>query len=152
MPSKAHNAYLESRILSAEPVELICLLYQGAISEVREARRHLQEKNIRARSNSITKVHDILSELTTVLDHKQGGQIAQNLAQLYDYMMRRITEANFKQIDEPLVETLGLLTTLKEGWDGVQQQQQARPAAPSGNAWAQMATQDVSSGSQAWSF
>jgi len=45
-----------------------------------------------------------------------------------------------------------LLTTLKEGWDGVQQQQQARPAAPSGNAWAQMATQDVSSGSQAWSF
>jgi flagellar protein FliS len=151
MSSNAHNAYLESRILSAQPVELICLLYQGAISEVREARRHLQEKNIRARSKSITKVHDILSELTTVLDHNQGGQIAKNLAQLYDYMMRRITEANFKQIDEPLVETLALLTTLKEGWDGVQQQQ-AKPAAPSSNAWAQMATQDSSSGSQAWSF
>ena len=151
MPRNAHNAYLESRILSAEPVELICLLYQGAISEVREARRHLQEKNIRARSNCITKVHDILSELTTVLDHKQGGQIAKNLAQLYDYMMRRITEANFKQIDEPLTETLGLLTTLKEGWDGVKQQQ-TRPAALSGNAWAQAATQDTSGGSQAWSF
>jgi flagellar protein FliS len=151
MPRNAHNAYLESRILSAEPVELICLLYQGAISEVREARRHLQEKNIRARSKSISKVHDILSELTTVLDHKQGGEIAKNLAQLYDYMMRRVTEANFKQIDEPLVEMLGLLTTLKEGWDGVLQQQ-ARPAAPSGNAWAQAATQDASGGSQAWSF
>jgi flagellar protein FliS len=151
MPSNAHNAYLESRILSAEPVELICLLYQGAISEVREARRHLQDKNIRARSKSITKVHDILSELTTILDHQQGGQIAKNLAQLYDYMMRRITEANFRQIDEPLAEMLGLLTTLKEGWDGVQQEQ-ARPAAPSGNAWAQAATQDVSGGSQAWSF
>src|ERR1700684_826651 len=113
MSSNAHNAYLESRILSAEPVELICLLYQGAISEVREARRHLQEKNIRARSKSITKVHDILSELTTVLDHKQGGQIAQNLAQLYDNIMRRFPEANFRQTEEPLAETLGLLTTLK---------------------------------------
>jgi flagellar secretion chaperone FliS len=151
MPRNAHNAYLESRILSAEPVELICLLYQGAISEVREARRHLQDKNIRARSKSISKVHDILSELTTVLDHKQGGEIAKNLARLYDYMMRRVTEANFKQIDEPLVEMLGLLTTLKEGWDGVLQQQ-SRPAAPSGNAWAQAATQDSMSGSQAWSF
>jgi len=152
MPRNAHNAYLESRILSAQPVELICLLYQGAISEVREARRHLQDKNIRARSKSISKVHDILSELTTVLDHKQGGEIAKNLARLYDYMMRRVTEANFKQIDEPLVEMLGLLTTLKEGWDGVLEQQ-ARPAAPSaGNAWAQAATQDASSGSQAWSF
>jgi len=151
MPRNAHNAYLESRILSAEPVELICLLYQGAISEVREARRHLQEKNIRARSKSISKVHDILSELATVLDHKQGGEIAKNLAQLYDYMMRRIIEANFKQIDGPLVEVLGLLATLKEGWDGVQQQQ-TRPTQPSGNAWAQAATQDASSGSQAWSF
>ncbi|MGA3242534.1 MAG: flagellar export chaperone FliS [Bryobacteraceae bacterium] len=152
MPRNAHNAYLESRILSAEPVELICLLYQGAISEVREARRHLQAKDIRARSKSITKVHDILSELTTVLDHKQGGPISKNLAQLYDYMMRRITEANFKQIDEPLAETLGLLTTLKEGWDGVLQQQTRPAAAPSGNVWAQAATQDALGGSQAWSF
>src|SRR5579862_1179832 len=107
MPYNAHNAYLESRVLSAEPVELTCLLYQAAISEVREARRHLAEKNIRARSNSITKVHNILAELATVLNHRQGGEIATNLARLYDYMMRRITEANFQQIDEPLVETLG---------------------------------------------
>jgi len=151
MPSNPHNAYLESRILSADPVELTCLLYQGAISELREGRRHLQDKDIRARSKSITKVHDILSELTTVLDQKRGGEIATNLAQLYDYMMRRITEANFKQIDEPLAETLGLLTTLKEGWEGVRQQQ-IKPAAPAGNAWAQATTPDAVGTSQSWSF
>jgi flagellar protein FliS len=150
MPYNAHNAYIESRVLSAEPVELTCLLYQAAISEVREARRHLAEKNIRVRSNSITKVHNILAELATVLNHRQGGEIATNLARLYDYMMRRITEANFKQIDEPLVETLGLLMTLKEGWDGIRQQQPT-PAAQSGGAW-QAATQNAYAGSQAWSF
>jgi flagellar protein FliS len=150
MPLNAHNAYLESRILSANPTELVCLMYQAAVSEVQEARRHLHAKDIRARSNSITKVHNILSELTTVLDHKSGGQFSQNLAQLYDYMMRRLTEANFKQIDEPLAEVLGLLATLKEGWDGIRQQTQ--PAAPAGNAWAQAATQDAMGTSQAWSF
>lgn len=143
MPRNAHNAYLESRILSANPMELICLVYQAAISEVREARRHLQERNIRARSNSITKVHDMLSELTTVLDHKRGGAIANNLARLYDYMMRRITEANFKQIDEPLAEVLGLLTTLKEGWDGICGQAEPAVLAP---------TQDAPKTSQSWNF
>jgi flagellar protein FliS len=150
MPHNAHDAYLESRILSANPMELVCLMYQGAISEVREARRHLQAKDIRARSNSITKVHDILSELATVLDHQQGGPIAANLARLYDYMMRRITEANFKQIDEPLAEVLGLLTTLKEGWDGVKDQ--TKPAAAPANAWSRAAAHGASETPQAWSF
>jgi len=150
MPRNPHNAYLESRILSADRMELVCLMYQAAISEVREARRHLQEKNIRARSASITKAQNILSELTTVLDHKRGGQFSANLARLYDYMMRRLTEANFKQIEEPLAEVLGLLATLKEGWDGIKQQ--TEPAAPVGNAWAHSATQDAPETSQAWSF
>jgi len=149
MPSNAHNAYLESRILSADPMELVCLMYQAAVSEVREARRHLQEKNIRGRSNSITKVQNILSELTTVLDHQRGGQFSKNLAQLYDYMMRRLTEANFKQVDEPLAEVLGLLATLKEGWDGIKQ---TKPTAPAGNAWSQAAAQDSPAQAQAWSF
>jgi len=151
MPRNAHNAYLESRILSADPMELISLLYQGAISQVREARRHLQAKDIRARSKSISKAHDILAELTIALDRNRGGRIADNLARLSDYMMRRITEANFKQIDEPLAETVGLLNTLQEGWDGARQQQ-AKPAAPAGNAWAQAATQDALGTSQAWNF
>lgn len=150
MPRNAHDAYLESRILSADPMELVSLLYQAAISEVREARRHLRAKDIRARSKSITKAHDILAELTIALDRNRGGQIAENLRRLYDYMMRRMTEANFKQIDEPLAETLGLLTTLQEGWDGARQQ--TKPAVALGNAWEQPATHDGLSASQAWSF
>jgi flagellar protein FliS len=150
MPRNPHDAYLESRILSADPAELIRVLYQAAISEVREARRHLQANDIRGRSKSISKAHDILAELMISLDHGRGGEIAQRLGQLYDYLMRRITDANFRQVDEPLAETLGLLTTLLEGWEGVVHQ--SKPAAPAGNAWAQSATQDAVGTSQAWSF
>jgi flagellar protein FliS len=153
MPRNPHNAYMESRILSADPTELVCLLYQAAVSEVRSARRHLQEKDIRARSAAITKAHDILSELATVLDHRRGGEIAQNLARLYDYMMRRLIEANFKQIDEPLADVLGLLTTLKEGWDGIKRQTDQAPPAESmtRDAWTQ-AARDETGTPQAWSF
>ena len=62
------------------------------------------------------------------LDHERGGELSQRLAQLYDYMQRRLLEANAKQIDEPMAEVLGLLSTLGEAWDGIQEQ--AKPTEP----------------------
>ena len=55
------------------------------------------------------------------LDLTAPNEIAGRLAALYDYMQKRLLEANFKQIDAPLGEVLGLLTTLSEGWAGIQQ-------------------------------
>ena len=52
-------------------------------------------------------------------DHRRGGEIALQLAQLYDYMLRRLHDANLRQADEPLAEVLSLLATLTEAWDGV---------------------------------
>jgi len=152
MYQDAHNAYLESRILSADPIELLRLLCQACTSSVRDARRHLASGDIAARSRSITKAYDILAELTFALDHKRGGEISQRLGQLYDYMMRKLTEANFQQSDPPLAEVLGLLSTLSEGWDGIQQQ--SRTSQGAGSPWANTMPQEsaVPCQSQAWSF
>ena len=119
MYASANQAYLESRILSADPIELVRLLYQAAIERVREARRHLAAGDIAARARSITKAMEILTELTVSLDRERGGEIAARLLQLYDYMQRRLLEANFQQSDPPLAEVLSLLVTLSEGWEGV---------------------------------
>ena len=119
MYPRAHDAYLESRILSANPVELIRLLYQACIDSVREARRYLAEGDIPSRSRAISKACDILMELAGSLDQENGGEIGQRLLRLYEYMQRRLVEANFRQSDAALVEVLGLMTTLSEGWDGV---------------------------------
>lgn len=120
MTYNAHDAYLESRILSAAPLELVRLLYQTATGAVREARRQLEAGNIVERSRAISKASEVLLELTASLDFERGGEIAPRLAQLYDYMLRRLTEANFKQIDVPLAEVLALLATVGEAWDAIQ--------------------------------
>jgi flagellar protein FliS len=135
MWQNAHDAYLESRVLSADPLELVHLLYEAAIAAVREARRYLAEGEIAARSRSITRAFGILQELVVALDHDRGGEISGRLAQLYDYMQRRLLEANFQQTDQPLAEVLGLLATLAEAWQGVKRRTQA--AAPAENPWAQ---------------
>ncbi|MGI8991043.1 MAG: flagellar export chaperone FliS [Bryobacteraceae bacterium] len=117
-------AYLEQRILSADPVELIRILYQQGLTEVREARRHLEARDIEARSKSISKSFEILCELSRSLDMDRGGEIAERLSGLYDYMRGRLLDANFQQADEPLAEVLSLLSTLAEAWESV------KPLAP----------------------
>lgn len=116
MSTSPYSAYLESSVLSAAPLQLVHLAYEGAINAVIEARRHLADKKIHERSKAITKVQLILIELTRALDFQRGNEVAKRLASLYDYMLNRLAEANLKQAEEPLAEVQQLLTTLGEAW------------------------------------
>jgi flagellar protein FliS len=125
------DAYLESRILSANPLELVSLLYQGALDSVHDARKYLEDGDIPARSKAISKVMDILSELEASLNHQAGGSISRGLADLYQYMRLRLLEANIKRDDAILAEVQSLLATMAEAWRGIQRSPEARdePAA-----------------------
>jgi flagellar protein FliS len=148
MWNNGHDAYLESRVLSADPIELVHMLYQGCAQAVREARHHLQQGEIAGRSRAITKACEILMELNGALDHERGGVIAQHLAELYAYMHGRLLEANIHQADAPLIEVQGLLSTLGEAWESVK----PVPAAPqSETVWSQPA-QERALAAQGWSF
>jgi flagellar protein FliS len=155
MWQNAHDEYLDSRILSAAPLELVKMLYQAAIASVRDARRHLAKREIEARARAISKAGAILAELTVSLDHERGGEVSRGLVRLYDYMSRRLIEANFRQADQPLEEVLGLLATLAEGWEGLQA---AIPEPKAESPWAQPLPQPLPSEiapayeSHAWSF
>lgn len=157
MWQNAHDTYLENRVLSAGPIELVRLLCHGATGAVKDARAHLAAGDIAARARSITKASNILIELASSLDYERGGEISSNLARLYDYMLRQLAEANFRQIDAPLAEVFDLLATLSEGWDGVEVQTEGVPAAPAAayeNAWTPPACQEPVSArpSQGWSL
>jgi flagellar secretion chaperone FliS len=152
MWKNGHDTYLESRILAADPIELVNLLYQGCRQAVRDAREHLAAGRIGERSRAITKACEILVELAGALDHSQAGEISQRLAQLYDYMQRRLLDANMRQADEPLAEVLALLTTLGEAWEGLSRST-AKPAAASASPWSQPSMEPAVSGAaHAWSF
>ena len=110
------DAYLESRVLSASPLELVCMLYQCALDSVRDARRHLAAGDIVARSRSVCRAVGAISELEGSLNHAAGGAISRNLGELYQYIRQRLTEANMRQMDAPLAEVESLLSTLSEAW------------------------------------
>lgn len=152
MWQSAHDTYLESRVLSAGPLELVRILYQTAYGAVADARRYLGAGDVLARSRAISKASEALLELTSSLDFARGGEIAQRLAQLYDYMLRRLTEANFKQIDAPLAEVLSLLTTLSEAWNAVDATPQPAAEQPQ-ERWTRTAIPfETQAPAHAWSF
>jgi flagellar secretion chaperone FliS len=113
------NPYFEQTILNADPIELTRLVFQRAISSVREARERMREGKIAERAAAITRAYAALAELLSALRPETAPEIAGRLQSLYLYMQGRLLEANQQQADQPLAEVLGLLSTLSEAWSGV---------------------------------
>ncbi len=111
-----YDKYLESEVLTADPLKLVNMLYRAAIDTVGAARAHLAVGQIRERSRKIVKAWEIVNELRRSLDEERGGEIARSLHQLYLYMQGRLLEANARQQDAPLAEVEQLLSTLQQGW------------------------------------
>jgi len=124
------NRYLETRILSADPIELVHIVYEHALDMVKDARHYLAAGDIAARSKSICRAIDAVSELDASLNRAQGGQISRNLANLYQYIRTKLTMANLQQQDAPLAEVESLLTTLREAWSTLR----VTPPAPTAEA------------------
>lgn len=116
MKANPYQKYLEHEVLTAEPIRLVQLLYQGVIEAVASARRMLARGDIKGRSAAVTKAVEILTELSAALDHNQGGELSSALAALYDYAQRRLLEGNHEQKDQPLAEAERILRTLGEAW------------------------------------
>jgi flagellar protein FliS len=113
------NPYFEQMILSASPVELIRLLYQRAISSIRDAREHIRHGRIAERCASINVAYAVVRELAGSLRDDDAPELSANLKALYAYIQGRLVDANMMQQEEPLTEVLGLLTTLAEAWNAV---------------------------------
>jgi flagellar protein FliS len=118
------DRYLENRVLTASPLELVVILYEHTIICVQDARTHLSARDIPSRTTAICKAINLIGELRASLNHEVGGEISANLEKLYKYMQSRLTEANMKQLDQPLAEVESLLQNLLEGWTGISQAQQ----------------------------
>jgi flagellar secretion chaperone FliS len=114
--SNPYGNYLEDHVLSASPLELTGMLYDATLSAVQDARLHLAQGRIAERSRAITRAVALLTELSLSLNHEAGGDLSARLAELYDYMQRRLLDANFQQRDEGLAETEQLLMPLIMAW------------------------------------
>jgi len=120
----AINAYkkvgVESKVIGADPHQLISMLFHGALLSIDNAKNEILRKEIDAKGKSISKAIAIIGEgLHASLDNKAGGEVAQGLSALYDYMVRRLVDANLKSDITILDEVTRLLTELTEAWDSI---------------------------------
>ena len=132
-PKRGVGAYatvgLETGVAAASPHKLVVMLYDGVIVALLSAINGIKSSNVAAKGAALSKAITIIDNgLRASLDRKAGGEIAANLDSLYDYMGRRLLEANIKS-DAAIVEEIhGLMSDLREAW--VQIGEQAKPAEP----------------------
>ena len=111
--------YREMHLVSSTPEETVLMLYDGAIRFLKDAAKEIAEKNITAKIRLLEKVEKIIDYLQSCLDMEKGGEIAENLHRLYDYMLVRLTEANLYNDLAKIEEIANLLGTVREGWAGM---------------------------------
>jgi flagellar protein FliS len=115
-----HSTNLDAQTARASPVELVLLLTDGLLDELARARAHIVGKRYELKAASIVKCVEIINGLSSSLDFEQGGEVVQNLARLYDFCAARLHAAGIK-MDPPMVdEVVTILTTIRQGWLGVQ--------------------------------
>jgi flagellar protein FliS len=122
---------VETGVASASPQRLVVMLYDGAVKAIYSARAALARGDIAGRGAAISKAIAIVDEgLRPALDLEAGGEIAANLAALYDYIVSRLLYANLKQDEPSLDEAARLLTDLKSAWEALDRKAQAKTAQP----------------------
>jgi len=108
---------VESAAMSASPHQLIVMLFDGAQSSIRAARIHMQAGNVAEKGKAISKALDIVNNgLLAALDIDKGGEIAERLAALYDYVVRLLLAANLHNDQESLDQAENLLDDVASAW------------------------------------
>lgn len=110
------GAYKKTSVSTASKEQVLLMLYQAAIKNCKKAITAIEEEEIADKGVYIGKLQDIIIELNNSLDFEIGGDVAKELASLYDYMLFSSTQANIKIEKEPLVGCLNVLNTLYSGW------------------------------------
>lgn len=115
---RPYQMYQQVKITTADPLQIVVLLYEGAIKNLNQWLM-LIDTDVDTASARLMRTQEIINYLRASLDHSHGGEIAFNLERLYNYMRDRLIEANLQRDRAKVQEVIGLLQTLLEGWHGI---------------------------------
>lgn len=114
------KSYKSTAITTATPGQLVLMLFDGALRFMAAAKRGFDEENIATRietiHNNLMKAQNILRELQYSLDMKTGGEFANRMFALYDFMARQLQDANLKKETQPIDVVERLLSEIRESW------------------------------------
>lgn len=113
-------------IETSDPHRLVLMLFDGAMAAVSLARVHMEAGDVPQKGAAISKAIDLISSgLKASLDMASGGELAERLAALYDYMAQRLLFANLKNSSAALDEVSELLRSLRDAWAQIAPSQSA---------------------------
>ncbi|MGK9064025.1 flagellar export chaperone FliS [Stutzerimonas chloritidismutans] len=110
---------VNAQVTEADPHRLIQMLMQGGLDRIAQAKGAMERKELAEKGELIGKAINIIGGLRDVLDKAAGGELADNLDRLYEYMTTRLFEASRHNDVDRLDEVSGLLAEVKSGWDGI---------------------------------
>lgn len=114
--ARAAQAYYQTQVQSQSPLELVVMLYDGALRFLHQAAEAIGRRDLVAKRDTMSRSLAIISELQNSLNMEAGGDVAQRLDALYTYMSGRLVDANIRNSAEPIHETIRLLTMLRSAW------------------------------------
>ncbi len=114
---------IESGVNGASAHQLIVMLLQGAMDRLASAQRMIEEGDVARRGELISRVISIVDNLRASVDTEKGGEIAENLIALYDYMESRLLMANVQGSAEILDEVRSLLREIETAWTRISPEQ-----------------------------
>jgi flagellar protein FliS len=128
MNKNGANQYKQMSIKTANRGQLLIMLYEAAIQNIRRAIAAIEKKDLSTKGILIGKAHDILNELTNTLDFEVGGQVATDLERLYNFIIEQLVKANVENSSEKLSSVNKILETLLSGWkEAVSQVNKVKP-------------------------
>lgn len=110
---------VQSGVADASPHRLIQMLFEGALERIAQAKGAMMQNQVARKGELIGKAMNIVGGLQGSLNDQEGGALAANLDDLYDYIIRRLTQANYTNDPEILDECGRLLGEIKSAWDAI---------------------------------
>jgi flagellar protein FliS len=115
----AQKQYAATQVGTADRLQLVVMLYEGAISFLRQAQERMAQKDVTGKGLYLGKALDIIAELNASLNFHEGKEVAANLFHLYNFMTGHLTRANINWDQDAVAEVIGMLGQLKEAWEEV---------------------------------
>ncbi|MDP2545463.1 flagellar export chaperone FliS [Photobacterium damselae subsp. piscicida] len=110
---------VNAQLASASPHRIIQMLYAGAIERLIQGKAAMEQGNIAMKCERLSKALDIIMSLRDCLSMEDGGDVANNLDSLYDYMIRQVSTANAENQPELIDEVITMLREIKSAWDQI---------------------------------
>lgn len=127
--NKAANAYFQTKVSTTDQGQLLIMLYDGALKYLAQARDKILAKDYAAKGVLISKVIDIINELSSSLNLEKGGSLATNLNNLYVLCTARLLQANLKMNVESLDSVTQILSGLRSAYAQIVDTPEAKKAA-----------------------